>query len=248
MNIIVQGLATAYRSEGAGPVVLLLHGWGDKGATFNLLVQDLAQTHHVVTLDLPGFGASERPHEAWGLQDYTAFVRDFLQKAGLQAQTIIGHSNGAAIAIYGLGEGILQAEKLIVIGGAGIRDATTKKQALSVGAKAMKVLMWPLPHATKHRLRRKLYGSLGSDYLSVPGMEETFKKVVAEDVQAQAARVAIPTLLIYGSEDEATPVSFGEIYASGIRGSKLSVIQGAGHFVHQTNSAEVSKLVRGFLQ
>src|SRR5437588_136437 len=116
MNVVVDGLMTNYSKVGAGPVVVCLHGWGDSSATFAKLIDSLKEKYTVLTLDLPGFGATEKPPENWGIDDYAKFVSAWLTKVNTKdTKGIIGHSYGGAVAISGLSAGILKAKKLILL-------------------------------------------------------------------------------------------------------------------------------------
>jgi pimeloyl-ACP methyl ester carboxylesterase len=85
--------------------------------------------------------------------------------------------------------------------------------------------------------------------LVVPHLQETFKRTVRQDIQADAAKLELSTLLIYGAEDTATPVeSIGKRLQRQISLSKLEVIEGADHFVHQTAADRVTGLVKEFLK
>lgn len=77
-------------------------------------------------------------------------------------------------------------------------------------------------------------------------LQETFKKIITDDVREDAAKVNIPALLIYGEADEEAPPWYGEVYHQLIPDSTLEVLPGAGHFVHRDRSAEVIKAVKEF--
>ena len=108
MQVVVNNLLTEYNLSGSGKTVVLLHGWGDSMTGLDDLRLKLAKSFQVISLDLPGFGKSQTPSTSWGLDDYAKFVDDFLTKLELNADTIIGHSNGGAIAFRGLGKGIIK--------------------------------------------------------------------------------------------------------------------------------------------
>jgi pimeloyl-ACP methyl ester carboxylesterase len=78
-------------------------------------------------------------------------------------------------------------------------------------------------------------------------MQETFKKVVEDDVQADASHINVPTLLIYGEKDQEAPVWYGEQFHQLITDSTLEVLPGAGHFVHLDRPKEVIKSILEFL-
>src|SRR5687767_7106943 len=114
MQVIVDSLLTHYEVHGKGRPVLLLHGWGDSAAGLQKLQAALARKHRVIALDLPGFGGTQPPENAWGLDDYAYFVDHFLAKTDTkQLKALIGHSNGGAIAIRGMARGWLSADRLV---------------------------------------------------------------------------------------------------------------------------------------
>lgn len=251
MQVVVDSLLTHYATQGSGKRhILLLHGWGDSLQTFSELSSTLAKKYTVVSLDLPGFGDTQMPSEVWGLSDYAVFVHNFLEKMNIKDLTVlVAHSNGAAVAIKGLASGALEAEKLVLIGAAGIRDKQKiKKLGLKVIAKTGKFATFWLPSKHKKKLQKKLYGVVGSDMLTLPHMQETFKKTVSEDVQKDATKVNIPTLLIYGADDRATPPLYGELFKQLIPGSSLELVPKAGHFVHRDQPEQTRQLIEEFIK
>ena len=248
MQVVVNDLLTNYSKSGQGKTVVCLHGWGTSGDTYVELQKSLSN-YTLLTPDLPGFGSSEPSHETWGLDNYAKFVAAWLKKIDQdEVYAVIGHSNGGAVAIQAISEGIIQPQKLVLLAGAGIRGRQkVRKTALKAMAKTGKIAMVPLPKSTKRKLRAKFYKRIGSDLLVVEGMEDTFKKTVAEDVQDIAKKLRIPTLLIYGENDKQTPVKYGEILHSEISNSKLIRLPKTGHFLLQEKPDEVGDLIKEFL-
>lgn len=248
MQVVVDSLLTQYTMQGTGKLVLLLHGWGDSSKGLANLQKTLAKRFRVIAVDLPGFGATEAPKGVWGLDDYAQFVAHFLQKAGEKPPAVLlGHSNGGAIAIRGLAKGWLQADKLVLLASAGLRgEYKGRVKALRYITKAGKALTTPLPKRIRHRLRQTVYSTVGSDMLVAEHLQETFKKVVTDDVRTDAAQLALPTLLLYGEADTATPVWFGEVLHQAIDDSTLEILPGAGHFVHVDRLDDVVKAIKDF--
>ena len=250
MQVIVDGLLTHYEVHGKGRPVLLLHGWADSAAGMTKLHSLLAKKNKVVALDLPGFGSTQAPDGAWGLDDYAYFVSHFLDKIDAKLpKAIVGHSNGGAIAVRGMARGWLSADKLVLLASAGIRgEYKGRIKALRLVTKAGKALTAPLPKKVKQKIRGKVYKTVGSDMLVAEHLQETFKKVVEDDVRVDATHLALPTLLVYGDQDDQTPLSYGKMLNEAVKGSKLEVLPGAGHFVHNDEPEKVSKLIEGFLK
>jgi pimeloyl-ACP methyl ester carboxylesterase len=248
MQVVVDGLLTNYSKNGQGKTVICLHGWGTSSSTFVELQKSLPN-YTLLAPDLPGFGGSEAPRETWGLDNYAKFVSAWLKKVNQdEIYAVIGHSNGGAVAIKAISEDIIKPQKLVLLASAGIRGRQkVRKTLLKAVAKTGKVAMTPLPKTTKRKLRAKFYKKIGSDLLVVEGMEETFKKTVAEDVQNSAGKLRLPTLLVYGENDEQTPLEYGEILHKKIDGSRLEKLPKTGHFLLQEKPEEVSKLTKDFL-
>lgn len=249
MKIIVQNLAIEYQDEGTGPAMLFLHGWQDNLHTFDSLVPLLAPAWRMVRLDLPGFGKSEVPKEDWNLDKYIQFVKDFIQKLNLQVSVLVGHSFGGRIVIKGIATKNLQANKIILIGSAGIsKNRKFRKLTLKIIAKVGGLVTYIPPlNFWREKIRKKMYSQIGSDYLEAGALKETFLKIIEEDLGLAAKNITKPTLLIWGSNDMETPLTDGEQLVKLIYGSKLKVINKAGHFVHQEKPQEVAGIIQEFL-
>jgi pimeloyl-ACP methyl ester carboxylesterase len=248
MQVVVDSLLTQYERMGKGKAVLVLHGWGDSSAGWQALAKELADSFEVILIDLPGFGGTQSPKETWGLGDYATFVGLFLKKIRLQPHAIIGHSNGGSIAIRGLANKTFTTDRLILLDSAGIRtEYVGRKKAIRLVTKTGKLLTKPLPASVRKKLRKKVYDTVGSDMLVVERLQETFKLVVTDDVQQDAATLKLPTLLIYGEDDLATPVQYGRMFHHLIAGSKLEIVPEAGHFAHLDKPAVVMQQIKEFL-
>lgn len=241
---------TNYQLAGKGKLVLILHGWGDSLQGLQDLAADLSKNYQVLSIDLPGFGATQAPKEVWNLDNYAEFVTAALQKLELdQPYAVLGHSNGGALAIRSISLDKLRPEKLVLLAASGIRSrGGLKRLLLKILAKTGNIATLWMPERYRQALRKSLYGSVGSDMLVAPHLTETFKKTVRQDVQKDAATVTVPTLLIYADQDADVPVADGHKYKGLIKNSQLEVIEGAGHFVHHDQPQAVTKLVQEFLK
>jgi pimeloyl-ACP methyl ester carboxylesterase len=247
MNVVVDGLMTAYQKSGKGKPVILLHGWGDDSRTFLPLTEKLKGSYSIYTLDLPGFGGTQPPPSAWGLDEYADFFEAWLKKLKLKPYSLVGHSYGGAIAVTAAGRGQI-ANKLVLLAAAGIRNKRpVRKKLLTAGAKAGKLPLLLLPAQKRQAVKEKFYGSIGSDLMVVPHMQETFRRIINQDVRLMANQIEIPTLLIYGSLDQQTPLHDGHLLNRSIKGSRLEIIK-AGHFLHQEEAEKVGRIINEFLK
>ena len=251
MNVVVNSLMTNYQKVGEGKKTLVfLPGWGDNSQSFSELIENLPADYTSLILDLPGFGGSQAASEVWNLDNYSNFIKAWLQKIQVKdVYAVVGHSNGGGIAIRAVALGLLKPGKLVLISSAGVRDRhKLKKSLLKAVSKSGKVITAPLPQNVKKGIRRKLYSGLGSDAGLFPQMEGTFRKIISQDVQQDAKLVKIPTLLIYGAQDKSTPTLFGRIFHDQIKSSRLEIIEGAGHYVQQEQAERVAELIEEFLK
>jgi pimeloyl-ACP methyl ester carboxylesterase len=83
--------------------------------------------------------------------------------------------------------------------------------------------------------------------LAVPHLQETFKITVRQDIQKDAKQLRLPTLLIYGDSDRATPPLYGEIFRKLIPKSRLEIVKNSEHFVHHDQPEKVATMIKEFL-
>ena len=250
MKLIINDVVTEYSDEGEGPTLLFLPGWMNTLHNFDELALRLTSKYRVIRLDLPGFGGgAEKPLADWHIADYASFVRAFTEKLGLTSYALVGHSFGGRVAIKGTGEGTLRPSRLVLIGAAGIsKHRTFRNRFFTLVAKIGKVIMYIPPLLFwRKQLRRKLYKKLGSDYLAAGAMSQVYLNAIQEDMQEYARRISIPTLLIWGENDNMTPIEDGKVFFQLIKDSKLEVLPGAGHSVHRERPEEVARLIEKFV-
>ncbi len=248
MKMIVQNLAVEYSDAGTGPCILMLHGWKDTLHSFDALVGELSDTFRIVRLDMPGFGASDMPDPSWRLDDYVDFVEACIEKLHLDVAVFLGHSFGGRVVVKGVSRGVFHPQKIVLIASAGVSERNIgRSTTLGLLAKAGKLVTAPLPGTVRSTLRRHLYERIGSDYHASGRLKDIFLNVVGENLSQAASAIRVPTLLIWGADDQQTPLSDGQKFARIIAGSKLETIPAATHFVHQEHPGRVATLIANFV-
>lgn len=250
MKLIVNDQLVTYGDEGTGKVILLLHGWGASLGTFTALTKDLSDNYRVISLDFPGFGASPKPNDSWHVDDYAQLVKAMIQKLEVDPYAMVGHSFGGRVILKAVGNNYLDPEKIVLMSSAGVKPKASLRQfAYALAAKIGKlILKLPLLSRFQVKLRRRLYESAGStDYLEAEAMRPIFLNVINEDLQADAAKIQQPSLLLWGEDDDSTPVSDARTLHDAIKNSQLRVIPNAGHFVYIDKYDEAAKAIKDFL-
>src|SRR5215475_2499566 len=86
--------------DGHGDPILLIHGVGGSTYSWRRIVRALARTHHVISVDLKGFGRSDKPFDrAYGLLDQVRLLKRLINRGGLHDVTLVGHSFGGGVAL-----------------------------------------------------------------------------------------------------------------------------------------------------
>lgn len=146
---------------------------------------------------------------------------------------MIAHSFGGHIAIKYAGRHPDDIERLVLTGAAGIKHPLTKRQELSskLSRAGKKAFSLPIFRGAEKYAKKVLYRIAGEkDYASAsPRMKEVMKNAIAEDIVPYLGDIKAPTLIIWGENDNSTPLADGELMHQKIPGSKLSVIAGANH-------------------
>ena len=244
MEITIGGRKVRYIDEGEGPEILLLHGWAAPAETYRLIIDHLKSRCRVVAPDLPGFGGSEEPDTPWSADDYADFVLRFAQAAKLSSPVLIGHSNGGRIIIKLMNrEGLpFAVPKIVLMDSAGIKAKHGPGYYIKVYSyKAAKHL---LPS-----LAEKMRGKAGSaDYNNAsPLMRQTMVRLLNEDLTPLLSGIRVPTLLIWGENDTATPLSDGQTMEKEIPDAGLVVLKGAGHFAFAERWGQCSRVLDSFI-
>src|SRR5262245_8614704 len=94
------GLTLGYRELGSGPAVLLLHGWPTSSFLWRGVMPAIARANRVVALDMPGFGASDKPLGVrYDFELFERAVDGLLAALGVERVGVAGHDLGGPIAL-----------------------------------------------------------------------------------------------------------------------------------------------------
>ena len=249
-TLTVAGLTVKHTVTGAGTPLLMLHGWGASGDFMLPLANRLTPLgYQVYAPDLPGFGGTDLPPSAWAVRDYVAFVLAYMDALSLDRVLLFGHSNGGRIGLVLGAEHSERVEKMVLADSAGVK--TPAPAATQARLKAYKWVRQTLTRVglkgTAERLRdwyNNRYGS--TDFKNAGPLRETFVRIVGEDLLPVAARVKVPTLLLWGDGDQETPLTQGKLLEQTIPDAGLVVLAGAGHFSYLDKAGDAARIVDYF--
>ena len=251
--IKIKELNINYLKKGTGENVLILPGWGTTIETYMPLINSISNYRTVYCLDMPGFGKSSEPDIAWDLDDYVEFVLEFINKMQIQELDLIGHSNGGRIIIKLMNRPNLniKVKNIILIGSAGIVKPLSFFQKNKVGfLKSCKKIIEIKPIKSAFpNLLNKLKNKYGSeDYKNAsPIMKQCLVNLINIDLRECLPNIKRPTLLIWGVNDTATPISDGELMQKLIPDSGLIRVENCTHYVFLEQPAYVNAVINNFL-
>lgn len=216
-----------------------MHGYlADKNSFFNQY-PFFERDFNLFALDFKGFGENKGMEYPYSLDDYVNELTDFMSKNGIVFPHVIAHSFGARVALKAIYKNPKIFDRIVLTGAAGLRPKSTFKK--SVKKFAFNLLK-------KFTPKEKLNRFYSKDYLALDGvMRESFKKIVNEHLDYVLPYVDNKTLLVFGNNDKDTPLYMAKRFNSGIKNSRLCVIQGAGHFAFIDKSNKFNMEVREFL-
>lgn len=251
------GASVHYEQYGqTGGQVLLLHGWGCSIRHFEPIIRDLQRDYRLTALDFPAHGESGEPPEPWGVKEYAECVKALILDTGIAPCDIIAHSFGGRVALYLAANEPQLVNRLVLTGCAGLKKPQTpeaKKRSetyqrmkkLYQGLEKIKPLEG-LAHKGLSALRQK-YGSADYNALS-DEMKKTFVKVISEDLAPLLPKIAASTLLVWGENDQDTPLWMGQKMEKEIPDAGLVLFENDDHFAYLRQWPRFVAVVRAFLK
>ncbi|MBO6622355.1 MAG: alpha/beta hydrolase [Balneola sp.] len=246
----------SYEIIGKGKPLVILHGWGSSRRVMLPVAKSLAHIRTSYVLDLPGFGDSPEPSVSWSIDDYADAVESFIVDKFDGPVDLLVHSFGGRITLkLCAGKfGRERIEKVLITGGAGMKPKRSLKFYFKKYlAKLLKLPFSILPQSYREpalsKLRQtSLWKSLGSgEYNQLSGvMRETFVKSVTEYLEKCLPIITHDILLIWGRNDDATPVYQGERIERGIKNSALVIIEDAGHYAFLDKPKQFASIAEAY--
>lgn len=98
---LADGTTLGYREMGTGPAVLLVHGWPTSSFLWRDVMPAIAETNRVLAIDLPGFGASDKPgHRHYTFEHFERAIDGFLAALEIDEVALAAHDLGGPVAVH----------------------------------------------------------------------------------------------------------------------------------------------------
>jgi triacylglycerol lipase len=266
-TVTLFGQRIQFYDVGRGPAVVLLHGLGSSAkGDWGRCIMPLAEHHRVLALDQLGFGASDKPFIDYGIQTWVDFLGEFLRVRKVENFTLAGESLGGWVAarytIEALGAApppgptfaLPKPVRLILSDAAGHRALPDRRDEGGPAGSSIA--------GTKDLLSKVFYGqawrnddAVRASFAWSMSKGDTWavhsilsgNAAQAEAVDDGLPSISIPTLVVWGAQDQLVPIADGRDFAAKIPGARLVVIPACGHAPCIENPDAFLAAVRPFL-
>ena len=248
-----RGRIGIHETGGGGAIpILFLHGVGSDKSVWAPQLAHFGQQRRAVALDYPGYGESE-PIDAATRDDFAAACLAAMDALSIEAAHICGLSLGGviAIAMYALAPArcaslILADSFAVHPDGQAIYDrsvAASNAMPMAELAAARAPLL--LGVAASDTLKADVIATMGR--IDPAAYRLGAEAVWLADQRARAESIKAPTLILVGDEDMITPPALSEQLAALIAGSRVEIINRAGHLANVEQPEMFNERVDRFL-
>jgi pimeloyl-ACP methyl ester carboxylesterase len=255
MRLWQDKIETEVEISGHGPSLVFLHGpWGLRERE---CLDRLAENHRVYAPHHPGTtrGDPDAIHHLDEWLDLVVYYGELLDRLGLDAVSLVGHSSGGMLACEIAAAMPGRVRKLVLIAPLGLwRDDLPVKNWMILPEDQRRAALFAAPA-----------GPAAERFFALPDDPATRVEAQADFVWAQACtgkfvwpipdkglkkrihRISAPSLIIWGKADALIAPAYAHDFARRITGARFALIDDAGHLPHLERPDEVVPLVRDFL-
>jgi pimeloyl-ACP methyl ester carboxylesterase len=254
-------------SGGDGPPLLFVHGLGGAWQNWLLNMPAFMDTHRVVALDLPGFGASEMPASEISIQGYAKTLDAVCEQLGIECPVLVGNSMGGFVGAEMALSYPTRVERLVLVSAAGLSTEYFQREPLlafarlwaaattRTGVRSEAVVRRP-------RLRRlflqsvvlypeRLSGPLTAELVQGAGKEgfvPALEALLGYSFRDRLAQMEMPVLIVWGRNDLLVPVGDAERFERLIGPNARKVIfEDTGHVPMLERPSRFNRLLASFL-
>jgi pimeloyl-ACP methyl ester carboxylesterase len=272
-ELTLYGHRVCFRMAGEGPVLVLVHGITGSSAHWVPVMPLLAERFTVIAPDLLGHGESAKPRGDYSLGAYATGIRDLLIALDYPTATVVGHSLGGGVAMQFAYQFPERSDRLVLVSSGGLGDEVH----LLLRAAALPGSELVLPFLASRRVRglvsamaglldrlhlhpghdlAEIVAGIGS--LAESDARQAFLHTLRAVIDPTGQRVsatdrlhlaeAMPSLILWGERDPIIPVAHARSAHAAMPGSRLELLDGAGHFPQLDDPIRISRLLTDFME
>lgn len=258
-----------YAEIGEGEPIIFVHGIAGCWRNWLENLPHFGRSYRAIALDLPGFGDSPMPSWEITMANYGRLIHDFCERLGIDSvAALVGNSMGGFISTEAVIEEPDRFERLVLISAAGISFAEWEGRSLDAAARIFKAAIpmmsgerrsyWTRPRGRKlafgrifrnpNRLRPELLAEQVRPGLQAPGFSDALASIWGYDTRARLQEIEIPTMVVWGLNDQVVPVEAALAYHRLIPESRLEIFERTGHLPMVERPGRFNPLLEGFIE
>ena len=258
------GLNWHVEEMGQGPTILLVHGTAASIHSWRDVLPLLAESYHVVAIDLPGHGQTDSLASSnFKLESMGNGIAAVMRAMNIEPEIVVGHSAGAAILAYVCARKLLRPQTYVSFNGAFYPFAGWSGTLFSPIAKLAafnpflpRILSGLASRATVEKLLRDtgstlspegvdLYFSLFKQSNHVAAALGMMASWDLNGMDDNLARLEPNSVFVAGEQDKAVPPDTADRAAARCRNAKSVHIKGLGHLLHEENPSLAAQIIKG---
>lgn len=222
--------------QSSGVTIVLVHGIGVSTRYFRSLITALAPNFRILSVDLPGFGASSRPEKAWAIPDFAQAVQAVIDHEHILHPVLLGQSMGCQVIASLLAQQPGISPKAILIG------PTVDAKHRSLAAQTWRLLQDSIlePPLVNLRIWREYARCGPKQYL------QTVRPMLRDRIEDNLAASEAAVLIVRGEHDVIAPHAWAGKLAAVAPAAGRCEIKGAAHLAHMTHTDEIAVICEEF--
>ncbi len=255
-SIVTEQGVVHYEAYGRGTPVILLHGWLGSWGCWLGTMEALASHHRTYALDFWGFGESDKRRESYNISDFVALVEQFMERLGIQAAPVMGHSMGGTVALKLALDRPQRVSKVAMVGSP-IDGRSLNLFLKLAGFPWIAFLVWNSPSLLRLGIRlfapwiaaswSEWYGMLMRDLsrMTLESFLWSIHSLHHTDLRPRLHALRMPALGVYGRGDKIVDPRQAELLEK-VSGARVVMMQSARHFPMLDEPDAFYSTARGF--
>ncbi|MBC2697827.1 MAG: alpha/beta hydrolase [ANME-2 cluster archaeon] len=250
MKMKVNDIELFYEVHGEGEPIIFSHGWMCDCSVWNSQIEFFSEKYKVIAYDQRGHGKSDKPKSDYSIETLSNDLYSLIQELNLEKVILVGHSMGGMTAITFALNHPDKVSKLVLVGTSAKMNFSGYIQiwimmhifSYESFARGMIDLLYdPSEQVKKEAFDRAMNTQ---KFVSYDCATEFMKNY---DKRDRVSKIKVPTLIVVGEKDKATPVKMSRYLNREIKDSKLKIIPDSKHMVIIDKANELNEIIDMFI-
>ena len=261
----IDGVRIHYQEKGTGTPLVLIHGYSSSTYSWKDVLEPLAKTFHVIAVDLKGFGFSAKPDGDYTRRAQAVLVTHLLEHLKIGKAWLCGNSMGGEVVLNVALANPERVAGLILVDSAGVKVSGSGSLApgylmIPVIGRLLIALSLTSDKLVREGLEKSFYDDtkvtrerVANYYLPLKTRGGQLAALRARTqfamfpVEAELGKILVPTLILWGDQDQLIPLAAGYKLSSLIKDSKLIVFDKCGHLPQEEMPARTADEIITFI-